>query len=544
VTGWAGAGGAAELLVGVTGSGTVTSNPTGISCPSTCSVAFHGSPQVTLTATPGSGWTFSSWAGACSGSGSCTVAMNTAQSVSATFLQNPTLTVSVSGGGTVSSSPTGINCPSTCTATYAPNTQVTLTATPATNSTFEGWSAPCSGVGNCVVTMNAAQSVTATFAQTQDTLNVSISGSGTVSSSPSGISCPSMCTMNYASGTTVTLSATPSGGATFTGWSGACSGNGSCMVTMNQIESVTALFSSPGGSSPTSRTWVSASLGNDANPCTRSAPCLTFAAALALTTAGGEIDVLDPGDFGPVTITESLTIEGYEIGPGGLSPTGTSGITIAAGTNDTINLRGLVLDGFNGSGTSGVVFNSGAQLNIRNCLVQGFQTAGITFAPGTGSASTARLFMVDTITQLNGTGLWIVPTGGVAANVTLRNLNIDWNTGDGLRVDGTAGTGTTIVAVADSSTSFNASNGIDAVSGPGSVTVTATRVVASGNGADGVLSNQSNGGTATVTVGSALLDHNAVGAQAMGGASLLSYSNNQVTGNATNGSFTGPTPLQ
>ena len=83
VTGWAAAGGAAELLVSVTGSGTVTSNPSGISCPSTCSAAFHGGPQVTLTATPASGWTFSSWGGACSGTGSCIVAMNAAQSASA-----------------------------------------------------------------------------------------------------------------------------------------------------------------------------------------------------------------------------------------------------------------------------------------------------------------------------------------------------------------------------------------------------------------------------------------------------------------------------
>jgi hypothetical protein len=539
VTGWASAGGDTELLVSVNGSGTVTSNPTGINCPSTCAAAFHGGPQVSLTATPTSGWTFSSWAGACSGSGSCSVTMSAAQSVTATFLPNPTLSVSVTGSGTVSSSPGGISCPSTCSASYAVNTQVTLTATPANNSTFEGWGGPCSGVGTCVVTMSGAQSVTATFAQTQDTLNVSVAGSGTVSSSPSGISCPSLCTMNYGSGTTVTLTATPGGGATFSGWSGACTGNGGCMVTMNQIESVTAMFTTPGGSSPTSRTWVSASLGNDANPCSRSAPCLTFSAALALTTAGGEIDVLDPGDFGPVTITQSLTIEGYEIGPGGLSPTGTSGITIAAGANDVITLRGLALNGFSGSGTSGVVFNSGARLNIHNCLVQGFQTAGITFAPGTGSASTARLFMVDTIAELNGIGLWIAPAGGVVADVALRNLTIDRNAGEGLRVDGTGGSGTINVAITGSTASYNGTNGIDAVSGPGSVSVVANRLNLSDNGADGILSNQSNGGAASVTVGRSVFYGNAVAAQAMGGASLLSYGNNQVTGNATNGSFTG-----
>jgi hypothetical protein len=151
--------------------------------------------------------------------------------------------------------------------------------------------------------------------------------------------------------------------------------------------------------------------------------------------------------------------------------------------------------------------------------------------------------MVDTIAELNGIGLWIAPAGGVVADVALRNLTIDRNAGEGLRVDGTGGSGTINVAITGSTASNNGTNGIDAVSGPGSVIVTAMRVVATGNGADGVLSNQSNGGAATVTVSDALLDRNTIGAQAIGGASLLSYDNNQVFGNATNGSFTGTASL-
>jgi Pro-kumamolisin, activation domain/Divergent InlB B-repeat domain len=541
ITNWASSGGGnTSLTVSVTGSGTVASNPSGISCPNACVYHFTGGSQVVLTASPVIGWSFSSWGGACSGSGGCTVTMNAAESVTATFVQDVTLSVSVTGSGSVTSSPTGISCPSTCSENLAPGTQVTLTATPANGFGFSGWGGACSGVGNCVLTMNTGQSVTATFAQTQYTLDVSVSGNGTVTSSPTGISCPSVCTMNYSSGTPVTLTATPTGGASFNGWGGACTGNGSCMVTMNSIESVTAMFSSSGGGGPASQTFVSATLGNDSNPCTRMSPCLTFAAALAQTTAGGEIVVIDPGDFGPVTITKAVSIYSDAFGAAGLMPSpGTSGIVVSAGAGDTVNLRGLIFDGINASGTSGVVFLSGARLNISKCVFQGFTTSGMTFSPGAGSATTTRLVVQDTTIVNNATGLLIQPTGGIAASVSLRWLRIDNNTGEGLRVDGTGGSGAINASLADSTASFNASNGIDAVSGPGNATVDIMRVAAASNGSAGIASNQSGGGTASVTVGNSMLYGNTIGIQATGGASLLTYGNNQVTGNASNGSFTG-----
>jgi hypothetical protein len=545
---WAPSGnGNASLTVSVTGSGTVASNPSGISCPSTCSHIFTGGSQVTLTPTPASGWVFSSWGGACSGGGGCTAQMNAAESVTATFVQDVALSVSVTGSGSVTSSPAGINCPSTCSANFTPATQVTLTATPASDWNFSGWGGACSGVGNCVVTMSAAQSVTATFVQTQYTLNVSVAGNGTVTSSPPGISCPSVCTMNYASGTPVMLTATPTGGATFNGWGGACSGNGSCLVTMTSLEAVTAMFSSSGGGGPSSQTFVSATLGSDSNPCTRMSPCLTFAAALAQTTAGGEIAVLDPGDFGPVTITKSLSIYGDASGVAGVGGTipspGTSGIVVSAGSSDVIILHGLVFDGVNASGTSGVVFTSGARLNISQCVFQGFTTSGMTLSPGTGSATTTLLAVQDTTILNNATGILVRPTGGIAANVRLRRLRIDGNTGEGLRVDGTGGSGAINAVLDDSTANFNAGNGIDAVSGPGNATVDIMRVVAAANGSAGIQSNQASGGTASVTVGSSVLRTNAIGIQATGGAGLLSYGNNHVTGNASNGSFTGTAGL-
>jgi hypothetical protein len=546
ITSWASPGGGnASLTVSVSGSGTVASNPSGISCPSTCSHVFTGGSPVTLTPTPANGWVFSSWGGACSGSGGCSVPMNAAETVTATFVPLEALSVSVTGSGTVTSSPAGINCGSTCNASFAQGSQVTLTATPANGWGFGGWGGACSGFGSCVVTMNTAQSVTATFSLPQYTLNVSVAGNGTVTSSPSGISCPSLCTMNYTAGTQVMLTATPAGGATFNGWGGACTGNGSCQVTMNSLESVTAMFSASGGGGPSSQTFVSATLGSDSNPCTRMSPCLTFAAALAQTTAGGEIDVLDPGDFGPVTITKAVSIFSDAVGVAGTIPSsGTSGIVVSAGASDLINLRGLIFDGVNASGTSGVVFTSGAGLHIHNCVLQGFTTSGITFSPGSGSAAKTNLIVRDTTFLNNATGILIRPSGGIAANVTLRWLHIDNNTGEGLRVDGMGGSGAINAAIADSTASLNASNGIDAVSGPGNTTVSVIRVVAASNGSAGILSNQTNGGTASVTVASSMLRANAIGIQATGGASLLSYGNNEVTGNASNGSFTGTAGLQ
>jgi hypothetical protein len=206
-------------------------------------------------------------------------------------------------------------------------------------------------------------------------------------------------------------------------------------------------------------------------------------------------------------------------------------------------LGGLTFDGVNASGTSGVVFLSGARLNINQCVFQGFTTSGMTLSPGTGSATTTQVVVQDTTILNNATGLLIQPTGGIAVNVAMRRLRIANNSGEGLRVDGTGGSGAIKAAIADSTASLNASNGIDAVSGPGNATLDVMRVVAASNGSAGIQSNQSSGGTASVTVGSSMLRANAIGLQAIGGGGLLSYGNNQVTGNASNGSFTGTASL-
>ena len=150
-----------------TGSGSVASATPGINCGTTCSASFSARTVVTLTATAATGSSFSGWSGAgCSGSGTCSVTMDAARTVTATFALQPfALSVTKAGGGagTVTSSPAGINCGATCTTNFSPGTAVALTATAGAGSFFAGWTGACTGTGACNVTMDAAKSVGAQF---------------------------------------------------------------------------------------------------------------------------------------------------------------------------------------------------------------------------------------------------------------------------------------------------------------------------------------------------------------------------------------------
>ena len=233
-----------------TGSGTVTSNPAGISCGTDCSESYASGTVVTVTATPAAGSVFAGWSG--TGCASGTVTLNASTACTATFnLAAPpssyTLTVVTSGGGTVASNPAGISCGTDCSESYASGTVVTLTATPASGWTFAGWSG--TGCASGTVTLNASTTCTATFTTTY-LLNVAIvgTGSGTITSSPAGISCGPTCSAVYASGTVVTLTATPASGSVFGGWSGTgCAGG---VVTMSAVRSCAATFSTAGGTPP------------------------------------------------------------------------------------------------------------------------------------------------------------------------------------------------------------------------------------------------------------------------------------------------------
>ncbi|HEY2921132.1 MAG TPA: hypothetical protein VGK77_19285, partial [Candidatus Binatia bacterium] len=153
-----------------------------------------------------------------------------------------TVTSSGTGNGTVTSSPVGINCGGTCSASFTSGTLVTLTATPAVGSTFGGWSGTgCSGL----TTMNVAKTCTATFnpqpVQTRSILSITRkgTGSGTVTSSPSGINCGSTCSASFTNGTLTSLTATPGAGSTFASWSGTGCSTGKIMMDVARTCSAT-----------------------------------------------------------------------------------------------------------------------------------------------------------------------------------------------------------------------------------------------------------------------------------------------------------------
>jgi hypothetical protein len=151
-------------------------------------------------------------------------------------------------------------------------------------------------------------------------------------------------------------------------------------------------------SAQASRTWVSG-VGDDANPCSRTAPCKTFAGAISKTAAGGEIDALDPSGYGALTITKAITIDGGGGQVASVLVSGTNGIVVAAGANDVVILRNLRFNGIS-SGINGIRFLSGKDLNVENCFIFGFTNNGIDVALNQSTA--ASVHVINTVLKNNG----------------------------------------------------------------------------------------------------------------------------------------------
>ena len=245
------------------------------------------------------------------------------------------------------------------------------------------------------------------------------------------------------------------------------------------------------------RTWVSG-VGDDANPCSRTAPCKTFAGAISKTAPGGEINCLDPGGFGGVTITKSITIS-CETGTAGVLVSGTNGIVISAAATDVVYLKGLDIEGL-GTGLVGIKFLSGAALFVDSCVIRGFQSSnglGIGFTPSTS----ATLSVVNTIVWHNGTasnggGIQVAPTGGATAKATLNRVSVERNF-VGIAAIG-AGPASEMMIF---QSTFNGNLGI--------------AIVAAGAGA-------------TIRIGSSVIANNAAAATS---GNVLSYLNNQINSN-------------
>lgn len=193
---------------------------------------------------------------------------------------------------------------------------------------------------------------------------------------------------------------------------------------------VTGLLGASTGASyaQASRTWVSG-VGDDVNPCSRTAPCKTFAGAISKTAAQGQIDVLDPGGFGAVTITKSITIRS-EV-EAGVSAPGVNGIIINAASTDKVVLDGLDIDGFN-TGLDGVKILAGAQVAIIRCSIRRFAGNGVNLVSSTAGS---RVVIKDSVINLNNGGL-NVKGNGVANVALVFNSMFDTNTTYSMQADG------------------------------------------------------------------------------------------------------------
>jgi len=226
------------------------------------------------------------------------------------------------------------------------------------------------------------------------------------------------------------------------------------------------------------RTWVSG-VGDDANPCSRTAPCKTFAGAISKTAAAGEINVLDPGGFGGVTITKSLTIRSDSIEAGALVA-GTNDIFINAGASDVVTLEGLDIEGL-GSSLTGVKLISGAELVIKNCRIHGFKGApgiGVDIEPTAGN----RVLITDSLIYGNNTGILVKPAASIVSKASLERVQVFRNFTSGLTVDGA-----TAEAQLFSSSIFANAVGLT-INNSGKIT-TFTNNVINGNLTDGAPNN-------------------------------------------------------
>ena len=248
------------------------------------------------------------------------------------------------------------------------------------------------------------------------------------------------------------------------------------------------------------RTFVSAA-GSDSNPCSFAAPCRHFQAAVNATSAGGEVDALDPAGYGPIVISQAITIEGQGwsyIAP----PTGGNGITINAVSGD-VTIHGISLNGAGITGiTNGIVFNSGANLSVANCVVQNFRNNGILMQPASGNTN----FVIKDTLALNNAaaGVYYFPPPG--SNATAKGV-IDHVTATandfGLVIQTTSGGGVAKVTISNSVASNNAMDGVY-INNTAPLAVSIDNTTSSGNGNNGITGS----GTANVRLGRSVITGN------------------------------------
>lgn len=271
------------------------------------------------------------------------------------------------------------------------------------------------------------------------------------------------------------------------------------------------------------RTYVS-NRGSDSNSCSRSAPCQTLQVALSKTLPGGQIFALNAGNYGSVTITQAVSITNADTATGVLASSSVNGVTINAGANDAIDLRGFDIDG-GGSGATGIQFNSGASLQIRDSIVRGFVT-GISFQPGTSST----LLVDSTLLSTNSTGISVQTTA--ASTAVLNDVQVI-NSSSGIVASGANSTAPAGMTVRNSVVANNSTVGILS-NGYSAITVTDSTIANNGIGVEA-----QNAG-ALLWLSGSTVGANGTGWMVATGGQVVSNSNNSIGGN-TSGNSAPPT---
>lgn len=294
------------------------------------------------------------------------------------------------------------------------------------------------------------------------------------------------------------------------------------------------------------RTWVSG-VGDDVNPCSRTAPCKTFAGAISKTAAGGEINCLDPGGFGAVTINKSLTIDCH-FTEGGVLAAG-NGIVVNAASTDVVVLRGLDIFGVSPP-SNGVRILVAQAVHIEDCVIRRFNAAnsyGVSFQPtGTTSLFVTNTTITENGTSASGGGVLISPTGTGVGRVVMRNTNVTNNgrIGVSINVQSTSGAGNNVLIDGSDISGTASGDGLAVVSSGTALNVMVAHSSVAHNGLNGIVAV---GAGISVRVGDTSITGNAFlgGAQAVvgaSGASVFSYGDNRNDGNTSNGAFTSVIP--
>ena len=288
------------------------------------------------------------------------------------------------------------------------------------------------------------------------------------------------------------------------------------------VLAVVACSTAPAALAQATRTWVSG-VGDDANPCSRTAPCKTFAGAISKTAAGGEISALDPGGFGAVTITKSITINGDGT-LAGILAAGTNGIVVNAGANDKVILRNISIAGAN-TGLNGIRYLAGGQLTLENVTIYGFQANSLSRAIEVSLTSSGELFVTDsTITNCEG-GIRLATTAGIL-QATLDNVRIQ-NTD----LHAVEALSNTIATVKHSNLSGNFNAGVRTAAPSAVINVEDTVLAYNNAGVNAGVSGS------RIRISDTTIVHNVIGVTFAAGAVVESTGNNRIAGN---GSTTSP----